>query len=134
MRMTPMTAKRTAIFQPLATKLARQLDRTTGGTGEEKWVSPPPRPFPSFEGRPAEAPQRVATKLMQCETCGANVALLIFADDATDRGGLEDYARLDNRPADRERAVTAVARGHLKNLAATPSHTSITPGRVQPNH
>ncbi|MBI1926535.1 hypothetical protein HYR99_20115 [Candidatus Poribacteria bacterium] len=31
---------------------------------------------------------------MQCETCGASVALLIFADDATDRGGLEDYARL----------------------------------------
>ena len=31
---------------------------------------------------------------MQCERCGANVALLIFADDAADRGGLEDYARL----------------------------------------
>jgi hypothetical protein len=31
---------------------------------------------------------------MQCETCGASVALLIFADDAIDRGGLEDYARL----------------------------------------
>ena len=31
---------------------------------------------------------------MQCETCGANVALLIFADDAKDSGGLEDYARL----------------------------------------
>ena len=31
---------------------------------------------------------------MQCERCSANVALLIFTDDATDRGGLFDYARL----------------------------------------
>lgn len=82
----PMTEKRAAIFKPLGMALARQLDIATGGTGEEKWVSPPPRP--------SESPQRVATKLMQCETCGANVALLIFADNATDRGGLEDYARL----------------------------------------
>ena len=82
----PMTEKRAAIFKPLGTELARQLDIATGGTGEEKWVSPPPRP--------AESLKRVATKLMQCERCGAPVALLIFADDATDRGGLEDYARL----------------------------------------
>ena len=82
----PMTEKRAAIFKPLGIELARRLDRATGGTGEDRWVSPPPRP--------AESLQRVATKLMQCETCGAIVALLIFADDATDRGGLEDYARL----------------------------------------
>ncbi len=82
----PMTEKRAAIFKPLGTELARQLDIATGGTGEEQSVSPPPRPSAS--------PKRVATKLMQCERCGANVALLIFADDATDRGGLEDYARL----------------------------------------
>ncbi|MEK7396096.1 MAG: hypothetical protein AAB116_04070 [Candidatus Poribacteria bacterium] len=31
---------------------------------------------------------------MQCETCGAFVALLIFADNAIDSGGLEDHARL----------------------------------------
>ena len=31
---------------------------------------------------------------MQCQTCGAVVALLIFADEATDPSGLEDYARL----------------------------------------
>jgi hypothetical protein len=43
---------------------------------------------------PPASPKRVATELVQCERCGANVALLIFADDATDRGGLEDYARL----------------------------------------
>ena len=82
----PMTAERAAIFEPLGMALSRQLDIATGGTGEEKSVSPLPGPSAS--------PKRVATKLMQCERCGANVALLIFADDATDHGGLEDYARL----------------------------------------
>ncbi len=82
----PMTEKRAAIFKPLGMALTRQLDIATGGTGEEQSVSPPPGPSAS--------PKRVATKLMQCERCGANVALLIFADDAADRGGLEDCARL----------------------------------------
>jgi len=31
---------------------------------------------------------------MQCERCDEGVALLIFADEAMDHGGLEDYARL----------------------------------------
>ena len=83
----PMTAERAAIFKPLGMELVRQLDRATGGTGDEKSVSPPPR-------RPAKPLKRVASQLIQCERCGASVALLIFADDATDRGGLEDYARL----------------------------------------
>ena len=82
----PMTEKRAAIFKPLGIELTRQLDMATGGTGEEQSVSPLPGPSAS--------PKRVATKLMQCERRGANVALLIFADDATDSGGLEDYARL----------------------------------------
>jgi hypothetical protein len=82
----PMTDKRAEIFKPLGTELARQLDIATGGTGEDRWETPPPRP--------SEPLQRVATKLMQCETCDAFVALLIFAEDAADRGGLEDYARL----------------------------------------
>jgi len=86
----PMTEKRAAIFKPLGMELTRQMDRLTGGTGEEKGeeksVSPPPHP--------AEPLKRIASQLIQCERCGANVALLIFADDATDRGGLEDYARL----------------------------------------
>ena len=82
----PMTAKRAAIFQPLGMDLARQVEVATGGTGEARWADPPPRP--------PEPPKGVASKLMQCETCGAGVALLIFADQATDRSGLEDYARL----------------------------------------
>jgi len=82
----PMTEKRAAIFKPLGIELANQLERATGGTGGDESVFPPPRP--------AEPLKRVASTLMQCERCDANVALLIFADDATDRGGLEDYARL----------------------------------------
>jgi len=68
----PMTEKRAAIFKPLGMSIARQLDTATGGAGEEKWDAPP--------RRPSESPKRVATKLMQCETCDAFVALLIFAD------------------------------------------------------
>ena len=47
----PMTEKRAAMFKPLGMALARQLDRATGGTGEERWVSPPPRPCPSVSRR-----------------------------------------------------------------------------------
>ncbi len=83
----PMTAKRRAIFEPLGIELVRLLDVATGGTGEDKPVSPLPGPFPS-------PLNRVPTKLMQCEKCDAIVALLIFADDDAGRGGLEDCARL----------------------------------------
>jgi len=83
----PMTEKRAAIFKPLGIEMTRQLDIATGGTGEEKSVSPLP-------WRPSASPKQVATELIQCEKCGTNVALLIFADDAIDLGGLEDYARL----------------------------------------
>ena len=82
----PMTEKRAAIFKPLGVELTRQLDIATGGTGEGE--SGPLLPGPSA------SPKQVAAELMQCEKCGANVALLIFADDIIDRGGLEDYARL----------------------------------------
>ena len=83
----PMTAERRAIFEPLGMEVVRLLDVATGGTGEDKQVSPLPGPSPS-------PLQRVPTKLMQCEKCGASVALLIFADDDADCGGLEDCARL----------------------------------------
>lgn len=35
----------------------------------------------------------IENKLICCEKCGAIVALLIFANDATDPGHFEDYAR-----------------------------------------
>lgn len=82
----PVTEKRAAIFKPLGIELTCQLDIATGGTGEGESVSLPPRP--------AEPLKQVASQLIQCKRCGTGVALLIFADNATDRGGLEDYARL----------------------------------------
>jgi hypothetical protein len=48
----------------------------------------------SAPARPPEPKEVVASKLMLCERCDAGVALLIFADNAADEGGLEDYARL----------------------------------------
>jgi hypothetical protein len=36
---------------------------------------------------------------MQCETWVAIVALLLFAGDAIDRGGLEDYVRFAQQKA-----------------------------------
>ena len=82
----PMTEKRAAIFKPLGMEIARQLESATGGTGTDEWIAPPSRPF--------ELPKQIASKLMQCQRCDANVALLIFAEYAQDRGGLEDYVRL----------------------------------------
>ena len=82
----PMTARRAAIFAPLSETLTRQLDIATGGTGHGRHAHPP--------ARPPEPQHMVASKHIQCERCDAIVALLIFADNATDQGGLEDYARL----------------------------------------
>jgi len=82
----PMTAERAAIFTPLSTALTRQLDMATGGAGQGRQAAAPPRP--------ADLPRQVASKHIVCERCGAMVAFLIFADHATDQGGLEDDARL----------------------------------------
>jgi hypothetical protein len=79
-----MTAQRHAVFAPVAMDLVRRLETQIGGSGGEP-VAPP--------RRPPEPTERIASTLIQCETCEADVALLIFATPATDAGGLEDYAR-----------------------------------------
>jgi hypothetical protein len=81
----PMTEKRAAIFQPPGLDLANRLEARTGGRGTMQGFTPPSPSPPSHEV--------VESKMMQCERCDAGVALLIFADRATDHGGLEDYAR-----------------------------------------
>ena len=84
----PMTEQRAAVFQPLGLELMRQIDLALGQ--EEKtgapWAEPP--------SRPPEPQEKIASTLMQCEKCRANVALLIFANRAEDQGELENYARL----------------------------------------
>jgi len=82
----PLTARRRAVLEPVTTELVRRLDAQTSTVQGLPWGTPSPSPPP---------PRRlIESKLMQCERCDAGVALLIFADDATDHGGLEDYARL----------------------------------------
>jgi hypothetical protein len=83
----PMTAQRTAIFKPLGLELACQMGMATAtpaaGAGE---VEPPRRP-------PVQAKEVIESKLIPCERCGAEVAMLIFAPLAKDPGRFEDYAR-----------------------------------------
>ena len=84
----PMTTKREAIFKPLGLAITQQMERAMGQeeSKEAQWVNPPEHP--------TEPREEIASTLMQCETCRANVALLIYADNAVEPGGLEDYARL----------------------------------------
>ena len=82
----PLTAKRRAVLEPVTAELVRRLEAQTSTVQGVPWGTPPPSlPTPG---------RLVESKLMQCERCDAGVALLIFADEATDHGGLEDYARL----------------------------------------
>jgi hypothetical protein len=82
----PMTARRIAIFQPLALALTCQMEAAMGATPEDAGrLEPPPRP--------AQAKEVIESKLIPCERCGAVVAMLIFAPAATDAGRFEDYAR-----------------------------------------
>ena len=81
----PMTKRRAAIFKPLGMDLTRCLDMETGGTGQHTLAAPSSWGY--------EHQEVVESKLMQCERCGQNVAMLIFAPEATDQGRCEDYAR-----------------------------------------
>jgi hypothetical protein len=81
----PRTAERRAIFEPLGLEIARSMEEIAG---------PYPGPRPVAPPRPVEAAHGVESKLMQCHSCGAFVAMLIFAPDATNAGRFEDYARL----------------------------------------
>lgn len=74
-------------YDPTPTYLAcwrrpAPLEAQTSTVQGVPWGTPPPSPL--MPGHLIES------KLMQCEQCDAGVALLIFADEATDHGGLED--------------------------------------------
>jgi hypothetical protein len=81
----PQTAGRAAIFQPLGMKLAQQLEAMTGSIIDSPPVNLPPRP--------PEPQELVESRLIPCDRCGTMLAMLIFAPQATDAGGFEDYAR-----------------------------------------
>jgi hypothetical protein len=80
----PQTAERAAIFQPLGMELAQRIEAITGPSADPLPVNMPAQP---------PAKELVESRLIPCERCGAMVAMLIFAPQATDPGGLEDYAR-----------------------------------------
>jgi hypothetical protein len=82
----PMTTQRAAIFKPLGLELTRQMEAAFGKTPEEARPVDPPR-------RPPEAKEMIESKIIPCERCGAVVAMVIFAPDATNPGRFEDYAR-----------------------------------------
>jgi hypothetical protein len=82
----PRTAERRAVFEPIGMEIARQMERALGGWTDPRAVVSPPPPLPS--GEVAES------KMMQCRTYDAFVAMLVFAPRATDTGRFEDYARL----------------------------------------
>jgi hypothetical protein len=80
-----MTAKRAEVFRPLGLELAHRLESRTGTVPEAEAAPPPPQPPPSRE--------LVESQVIPCDRCGAVVAMLIFAPEATDPGRFEDYAR-----------------------------------------
>ena len=82
----PMTQKRAAIFKPLALELTQRMGAVLGDAGSGGWGEPP--------SRPPGTPITIPCEHVRCERCQAHVAMLIFAEQATDQGGLEDAARL----------------------------------------
>jgi hypothetical protein len=81
----PMTAERAAVFKPTGLEVADKMAATTGPLPPGRVAETPPRPPESLEV--------IESKHLQCERCGAFVAVRIFAPDATDLGRFEDYAR-----------------------------------------
>ena len=82
----PRTVHRRTVFEPLGLEIARQMEQIMGSCTSPRPVVPP--------APPVEPTHMVESKLMQCRTCDAFVAMLVFAPGATDAGPFEDYARL----------------------------------------
>ena len=79
----PMFSRRREMLEPLSAEITRAIE-SIGGLGRSA-------PLPPDSRRPAG---QVPAEEVRCEQCGTLVAFLIFADDATDQGRFEDYARL----------------------------------------
>lgn len=79
----PTTKIRMQRFQPVCEVVSKAFsNRFPGGP-----TSIPPPPSPKS---PSET---LGVKYMNCLSCGADVALLVFADGVTEPGHFEDYAR-----------------------------------------
>jgi hypothetical protein len=81
----PMTARRAEVFQPLGLELAARIETATGPAATSGLAAPPPRP--------PEPGEIIESRIIPCERCGAPVALLVFAPEATGPGQFDDHAR-----------------------------------------
>jgi hypothetical protein len=86
----PMRPEREAVFGPLVRRLAESFERAVA----ERGLRPGPPTGPLAPRDEAPPRRRIRGEIVPCDHCDEPVALLVFADDATDPGGLEDAARL----------------------------------------
>lgn len=77
----PLTQKRKEIFEPIVNEIMSRMTSTCGN-GKS-----PVQPY--------ESPKTcVESRVFPCETCKKITSMLIFADNATTNGDLENYARM----------------------------------------
>lgn len=81
----PMTEKRQAILQPISEQLTSALTSISGESDLAHLQSAPASPT-----APGEI---VESKLIPCDRCGHNAAMLIFANDAKNVADFENCAR-----------------------------------------
>lgn len=86
----PMRPEREAVFGPLVHRLAESFQRAVAARGLRP--GPPTGPLAPRDEAPPQ--RRIRGELVPCDRCGEPVALLVFAEEAADVGGLEDAARL----------------------------------------
>ena len=79
----PMTQRRLEVLDPLCKELTHVLESIRGQGRAEL--------LPVRDSQPVG---QVPCEEVRCEASGKMVAFLVFADDATDEGRSEDYARL----------------------------------------
>lgn len=80
----PMTARRREVFEPIGMRIANQMESIVG-RGHEKPVPTP---------QPIQEKTLVKSQIMQCVKCDADVAVLIYADNAWALDRLEDCAQM----------------------------------------
>lgn len=79
-----MFARRRDLLEPLSLQIVEALESIRGPS-----TTPPP-PLTARSSMPGGT---LPVEEVRCDRCGARVALLVFADGATDRGRFEDVAR-----------------------------------------
>jgi hypothetical protein len=81
----PMTQTRQAILQPISEQLTAALGSALGEGA--------PTPLQSVPESPKAPREIIESKLMPCDRCGNNAAMLIFAYDAKTVADFENFAR-----------------------------------------